>query len=80
MSDYERRQKLTYAFGHFVAAFGTDAHAGDSGDLARDVLRELGLDERAIDDIAVLAEEVAGNYEYTGKADDVFQRIEAGEL
>lgn len=74
------RAKLTYAFGHLVGSFGTDAHAADSGELGDTVMDEIGLvpDERAI--VRVLAEHVAGNYRYTGEADDLIRRIERGEV
>lgn len=82
--DQAIRECLTYAFGHLVGSFGTDAHAGDSGDLARDVLVEvLGDDEAgllAIGSLLTVAEHVAGNYAYTGEADDYYRRIKSGEV
>jgi hypothetical protein len=80
----ESRDRLTYAFGHLVASFGTDAHSGDSGELAADTLIELlGDNDEAymiIGALGVVAEHVAGNYEWTGEAEDERRKIEAGEL
>ena len=74
------RENLTYAFGHMVSAFSTDAHAGDSGELADECFRDLGYDDKGIERLRAIAEDVAGNYEYTGKADDYERRIKAGEV
>lgn len=74
------KDRLTYAFGHLVSSFGTDAHAGDSGELAQEVLTELGFSPREKSIIEDLAEHVAGNYQYTGEAEDEQRRIEQGEI
>ena len=76
----DQREKVVAAFGHLIASFGTDAHAGDSGDLALDTLNEVGLDEGAIAALEVAAEHVAGNYQYTGEADEFARRAERGEV
>jgi len=76
-----RATKIVYAFGHLVASCNPqDPHHGDSGDLAYDCLRELGYDEDAIEDLRYVAEHVAGDWEYTGRAVEEFRRIEAGEI
>lgn len=75
------RSKLIYAFGHLVASHNPeDPHHADSGDLADDVLRDMGLSEVEMDQIEAIAEHVAGNYRYTGDAEESERRIEAGEL
>lgn len=81
----ETRERLTYAFGHLVSSFNPeDPHHGDSRDLAGDVLAEL-LGEGteglvAIGVLDVIAEHVAGNYEWTGEAEEFQRRIERGEV
>lgn len=76
-----RRERIVYAFGHLVSGQEREtAHSADSMDLARDVLDELGLTAGELDLVELLAEEVAGNYRYTGKADEVLRRIRSGEL
>lgn len=74
------RDTLIYGFGHLVGSHGTDAHAGDSGDLALEVLESLGLTARQIEILDMVAEHVADNYEYTGTGVAVRRKIEAGEM
>lgn len=79
--DQKFRDGLTYAFGHAVSShIEGDAHSGDSGDLAIDVMSDLGLTEEAIDMVMVLAEHVHGNYDYTGRGEELRRRIERGEV
>lgn len=63
----QRAQALVYAFGHLVASYTPDAHAGDSGDLGQEVLDRLGLDEKAKAAVHRLAEHVAESYTYMGE-------------
>ena len=74
------RERVLYAFGHLVGSYGTDAHAADSGDEGQTVLRDEGLSDAEIEIVHIIAEDVAGNYRYTGEADEVIQRIQAGTL
>lgn len=77
----DKREALTYAFGHLVGSFYTDdATAGWSGELAGEVLAELGLSQEEIDRLEILAEYVYGNYNYTGEAEEYQRKIEAGEI
>lgn len=76
----EFRDSLTYAFGHMIGSFATDAHSGDSGDLAVDTLVEIGLSAEAREIVRILAEEVHGNYTYTGEADKYEADIVAGRV
>ena len=65
-----RATRISYAFGHLVAACNPeDPHHADSGEHAEEIFLELGFDEDGIEDLRTIAEEVAGNWEYTGFAD-----------
>lgn len=74
--------RLIYAFGHLVSGYAhpDDPHAGDSLDLARDVLEAEGLEVPAIAVVIQLAEYVADNYQYTGEGRERRRKIESGEL
>jgi len=64
---YER-QRLVYMFGHLVASHNPDdVHHADSGDLADEIMDEMGLGPEERNRIEVLAEHVADNYRYTGE-------------
>jgi len=47
---------LEYCFEHAVSAFYTDAHSADSGELANDVMDDLGLTDRECELLWILAE------------------------
>ncbi len=53
---YEDR--LRYAFGHLVDSFSFGAYSAASGELADEVLAELGLTENEIKIVTILAEKV----------------------
>lgn len=74
--------ELTYAFGHLVSGFANpdDAHSADSIDLGFDTLFAKGYDAQTIAIITDLAEHVAGDYEYTGKATALYNLIDMGEF
>lgn len=76
------KKGLTYGFGHLVSSIDRpdDAHAGDSADLAFDTFEELGYGDAIVEVIEALAEWVAGNYEWTGEAEQLQRRIERGEV
>lgn len=76
----EVRDRVAYAFGHAVSSYSTDAYAGDSGDLAQEVVEELGFTPMTVELFWLIAEHVAGNYAYTGEADRIRHQIEAGEV
>ena len=79
--DTDTTDRLIYAFGHLVSSYRVeDAHAGDSGGLALDVLYDMEFTEREIAIIEALAEHVFGNYEFTGEGMEILRRIKAGEL
>lgn len=65
----EKRDRLTYAFGHAVSSHMIDAHSADSGELAIEVLSDLGLTEEEIEIVGYIAEHVAFNYEWTGEGE-----------
>jgi hypothetical protein len=71
---------LIYTFGHLVASHGTDAHAADSGELAEDLMAEGDMESGQRIVLRTLAEHVAGNYQYTGEAEDLQRRMERGEV
>ena len=77
--DHDFAERAMYAFGHLVASHNADAHAADSGDLASEVMTELGLTDRERDLVELAAEYVAGNYTYHGEAELFTKRVKAGE-
>lgn len=78
-ADQQIRDKIAYAFGHLVASYDTDAHAGDSGDLGDEVMREV-VPAGSMWIIDAIAEHVAGNYAYTGEAIDIRRKIQNEEF
>lgn len=78
MTTAEDPKRLIYGFGHLVSSCLIHAHSGDSGDLAREVFAELGISKEAVDILECIAEEVAGNYQWTGAADAEVRAIEGG--
>lgn len=68
MSNPGWKKGLTYGFGHLVSsiALPDEPNAAASAELADGVFAELGLSGEEVVLVAVLAEHVAANYDYTG--------------
>jgi hypothetical protein len=75
-------ESLTAAFNHMVSGHSMpdDPHSADSLDLGRDTLHDMALSQETIAAVEVLAEYVAGDYQFTGKASEIVRRIAAGQI